>query len=350
MQQDFKGIFKKKKGGSNYKVAILELDFVKYAVAAVGEKRSVLVTHKETGKTKEFANKTEFLGRSKKTIGGWLGEQNTKRELKGLPQYTLDDFTMTQQQEVDEPIENILHSAKLTVENAVKASGADDVIYVLGEGESFRVQKSTLLKYKDNRTGVLKPLLLGEVSNYLKNKYNPIIAVGQEADDVAVQLTYKQPHRFIVGLDKDFYGSGSKFFNVNRPDEGIIDTDCFGKLFLKDGKVRGYGRMFKYLQCISEDASDNYKANCFSDVKWAEKSAYKALVGCKNDKEAFQVMMDTFKMLYPEPKEVVGWRGESITIDWLYCFQEQMDMCHLHRKENDFFDVKNALVKLKIEC
>jgi hypothetical protein len=328
--------------------AVIDLDFVKYSVAAVGEKRSVLVTHKESGRTKGFSNKTEFLGRSKKVIGGWLGELNKSREEQGQPTFSVDDFEIKQQQEVDEPLENVLHSAKLVVESAIKASGASKVVYVLGEGDSFRVERSTLLKYKDNRTDMLKPLLLNDVTEYLKKKYNPIIARVQEADDVIVQLTYRKKGHFILGLDKDYYGSGSKFFNINKPEEGIVDTDCFGKLYLKDDKVRGYGRMFKYIQCISEDGSDNYKANCFSETKWAEKSAYKALKDCTNDVEAFEVMMNVFKKLYPEPKKVIGWRGDPIIINWLYCFQELMDMCHLHRWENDFINVVEVLSKMEI--
>src|SRR5690606_40936191 len=63
-------------------------------------------------------------------------------------------------------------------------------------------------------------------------------------------------------------------------------------------------RMFKMWQCCGLDDSDNYRANCMSDIKWGEISAYKALVDCKNDKELFEAAIGVFKHLYPETKVV----------------------------------------------
>jgi hypothetical protein len=123
-----------------------------------------------------------------------------------------------------------------------------------------------------------------------------------------------------------------------NPETGKVTSD-----------VKGYGRLFKYFQIISQDDVDNYKANCFSDVSWGEKSAYKVLVDCKTDEEAWQVMLDTFKMLYPEPKKVIGWREEEIQIDFMYVFQEMVNMAHLHRWDNDFINVPEVLTKLQID-
>ena len=44
----------------NPETAVVDLDAIKYSAASAGERRSVLVTHKTTGKSIEVDNRTEF--------------------------------------------------------------------------------------------------------------------------------------------------------------------------------------------------------------------------------------------------------------------------------------------------
>lgn len=310
---------------------VYDLDSVKYAVAGVGEKRSIIVTHKTTGRTKEFNTRTEFWGRDRKHSGGWLAEINKSRESPFLP----EEFEIVDVQ-TPEPIENVLHTAKLTVERNVEASGADSVKYFIGKGESFRVKRSTLLGYKQQRTSMLKPLYLDEVSDYLTRKYKAEVITDLEVDDVLTIECYKQPNKFVIALDKDVYSTPVKFFNVLRPQDGIVNCDQFGKLYLNDkGDVKGIGRMHLYWQICSQDDSDNYKAHCFSDVYWGSKSAYDVLKDCKNDKEALTTMKEIFMKLYPEPKVVTGWRGDQFEVDWQYVMNEMWDMARMLRTPTD---------------
>ena len=299
-----------------------------------------------------FKGKKEFYG-IKKDIGGWL---KGVYDFLGVPEEHRKgkkDFTITPRAVVTEPIENILHSAKLSIDGAVKASGATEAIYFLGEGDSFREELSTLQKYKGNRDELEKPLLFDQLVDYLKKKYKPEVITGYEADDALVmkyiELENQGVDAVIIAVDKDSYGTPVKMYNPQRPQEGVVDCRGFGELYRDDkGKVRGKGRLFKYFQICSQDKIDNYKAHCFSDVKWGDVSAYNALKGCKNDKEAFEAMVGVFKKLYPEPKEVEGWRGDTITIDWLYVWQEMIHMAHMHRVEGDYVDVKAVLGKLGV--
>lgn len=338
-------------------VAHVDLDAFKYSCASVGEKRSIKVIHKKTGWEGEFDSRTAFWGHHKKKAGGYLAEVNAKKVEKGQEPATPEDFIIEDIQVVTEPIQNILHTVKQAVKSAVDLSGASRAAYYIGRGESFRVERSTLLEYKGNRKTMQKPLLLDEVVEFMTKKFSAEVVRGYEVDDIVVMNSFGKKDHFIIGEDKDFYGSGSKFFNFEKSEEGIIDTNCFGKLWLeewldskgrKQSKVRGYGRLFKLWQCCSQDDSDNYKANCMSDVNWGEISAYKALVDCKDDKESWRSAADIFKNLYPELKIVKGWRGDDIEIDWLYVFQECFDMCHLHRKKGDFVNVKDVLNKMEI--
>lgn len=325
--------------------AILDLDWCKYTAASAGEKRSIKAVHNTTGDEFEFATRTEMFGRKKSKDEGWLGEFNQKNGKDWL--YT--DFTITDIQ-TPEPIENVLHTAKSMVESALYNLGTTKYKAFVGKGESFRVERSTLLKYKGNRTDTIKALYLNDVSDYLAKKYNAEIVTGIENDDRVVMEAYKQPNNVVVGVDKDFYGCPVRFFNANRVDEGIINGDCFGKLWRNDkGDVRGFGRMFCYFQTCSNDTSDNYAANCFSDLKWADVSAYNALCESTNDKEAWQNIKGVFQKLYPVRKVVTGWRGDEILIDWQYVLNECFDMARMLRFDGDKVIATDVLDKLKIK-
>lgn len=329
-------------------IAVIDLDFVKYGAASFGQETWIEVTHKKSGRKKEFPGRQQFWGR--RGSGGWFKKTNDERVEKGLELMAIDDFSIEDKAQLSEPIENVLHSSKTMVESAIKKSGATSYEAYYGSGDPFRVELSTLWKYKGNRENLLKPLLLNDVTQYLAHKFQGQLITGIETDDKVVMECWGKPNKFILGVDKDYYGSGARFFNVNRPEDGIIDTNCLGKLWRDDkGKVRGYGRMFKLFQVCSQDSIDHYKANCFSDRKWGEVKAYTALSDSKNDKELFENAVQVFKTLYPEPKAIKGWRGDDIEIDWLYVFQEMMDMAHLQRWENDRIAVKDVLDKLGVE-
>ena len=360
-------------------VAILDTDWCAYSIASVGDEAYIEVTHTKSGKTREFKNVTEFRGVGK-TIKGWLGDVNTKLEEEGKTPYTLDDFTVETKQrrkkeyefktltweefetkeyeafelvaessvstevEVrrqltdDEALVRIYYSAKSTILRALEDLGTHKYESYLGKSGKFRENTSTLMKYKGNREDTLRPLAMGEVVEYLQTSFKSELVYGIENDDKVTMRAYGDPNAVIVGEDKDFYGQPVRFFNANKPDEGIIDGDCFGKLWREDTKkkkVRGYGRIFLYWQILAGDSSDNYKANCMSDKKYADVAAYKALVDCKDDKEALESVIEVFKMLYPEPKVVKSWRGNEMLIDWLYVAREQFRMAAMLRFEGD---------------
>lgn len=293
----------------------------------------------------EFKSRTEFWGHYKKKAGGFLATLNKERTSILLPEeFDVEDVR------VAEPIANVLHTAKTMVEGDLYLSGAKSFEAYLGEGDSFRVGVSTLLKYKD-RDPSAKPLALDAVTEYLHNKFKAEMVRDIEADDMCNIAAYNNPNAFTIIEDKDYWGCPVNVYDINRRERGIVNCNKLGHLFLDNkGKVRGEGRIHFYFQVISEDTIDNYKANCFSDVKWAAKSAYNALVGCKTDKECFQVMVDTFKMLYPEPKMVIGWRGMPILIDWFYIMQEMIWMAHMKRAVDEpLLDVKDILDRMGIE-
>lgn len=324
--------------------SIIDLDYVKYASASVGEKRSIIVTHKSSGREKKFSTRTEFYGRDKAKSGGWLGELNSKRDSP----FTVDEFEITDQQ-IAEPIDHVLQIAKTQVEGDLKRLGTNKYKAFLGKGDSFRVELSTLKKYKGNRKDMLRPLHMDAVTEYLERKFKAEIVTSIEADDRCVIEAYNNPNAVIQGLDKDYYGQPVKFFNVNRPDEGIQDCNQFGSLWLDDkGDVRGIGRMHLYWQMASNDTSDNYAANCSSEIKWAGKSAYKSLVEAKTDTEAWEKLKGIFQYLYPEEKAVLGWRNDTINITWDYILNEMFVMARMLRFEGESLNAYDVMDKLGV--
>lgn len=326
--------------------AVVDLDAFKYVAAHVGQKKTIRAVHKTEDWSMELKTRTEFWGHHKKKAGGELAKLNAERDSPWLPEeFDIEDIV------TPEPLANVLHTAKVQVDDILKASGAKTYEMYMGKGDSFRVELSTLEKYKGDRDKLIKPVHLDAISDYLERRYKAEIITGLEADDVVNIRCYKQPNHFGLGEDKDYWGCPIKFLDINRMHRGIVDCNKLGHLFLDSKKyVRGEGRIHLYYQIISEDAVDCYKANCKSDIEWGSKSAYNTLVDCKTDKECFEAMVQTFKYLYPERKVVQGWRGDDIEIDWLYVFQEMMNMAHMKRHETEpLVDVKAALDRMGIE-
>ena len=109
--------------------SIIDLDYVKYSAASVGEKRSITVIHKSSGREKEFSTRTEFYGRDKAKSGGWLGELNAKRESP----FSVDEFDIIDVQ-TPEPVDHVLQIAKTQVENDLKKLGTNKYKAFLGKG------------------------------------------------------------------------------------------------------------------------------------------------------------------------------------------------------------------------
>lgn len=317
--------------------AIIDLDYVKYTCAAVGEKRTIIVTHKASGNTKEFSNRTAFYGRDKKS--GWLGERNASR----TSPFSIDEFEIEDVQ-TPEPVENALYTAKNTIERAIALSGCKSYVGYLGQGDSFRREQSTILEYKGNRKELIKPIHLDALTDYLIGRWKAKVVTGLEADDWCV-IDCHDNDNILIGVDKDYYGCNVNYLNMG---EGVI-TNCkdFGELRINDkNKVKGFGRQFFYFQVASGDSIDNYKANSASKMKWGEKSAYDMLCNATQDSEAIEALVKIYKKLYPEPYEVEGWRGADIEVDWLYMLTENWNLARMFTTPNDKFYTQEELLNV----
>lgn len=336
---------------------LLDYDPVLYVSASVGEKRTILAVHHHSGDEYEFANRTAFWGHHKKKAGGWLAEYNAAK--KDPANYRkAEDFDITDVQ-TPEPISKAITTIKSQIQGLKETLGADNYYGYTGKGEVFRVDVSTIVKYKGNRDGVLRPILLDELKDYVVSKHGCKIVTRIEADDACSMDSYEAWVKFkksgdeadkkiLAFVDKDYWQCAGFMYNTNWQ-EPVCGYDGFGWLKLNDkGDVRGRGRMWLYFQVLSGDDADNYFANSATEMKWGDKAAFNLLKDCTNDKEAFTALVAGYKTLYPSPKIITGWRGDAFEIDWLYVLQENFTLAKMLRWEGDKIDVQVVLEKLGV--
>ena len=315
--------------------AVIDLDWIRYAAGFVGEKREIQAIHKSSGDVRTFKNVTEFYGRGKAKNKGWVGKWNEEHPDN---QITSDDFEIMEIQR-PEPIANVLHTAKKMLEGALRSVNADDFIGYYGKGDSFRVERSTILKYKGNREHLKKPLLIDDITHYLEKQWGAICVEGLEADDHCIISAYRKKDHVVVSPDKDTAGCEVLWANPMKEFE-ILDCSGFGRLWLENEgtdkeKVRGVGRLFFYWQVACSDPVDNYFANSASETPWGAKSAYKALVNTRTDAEALGAIRAVYNYLYPEPRQIIGWRGDILEVDWKYVLSENWDLARMVRFPGD---------------
>lgn len=327
---------------------VIDFDYQKYTIAAACEKRSVVVTHKPSNKKKEFKTRTEFYGGWRKKDGGWLGDLNLERAMDNKKPFLLEEFIIEDKQ-VAEPLEFALSSVKNHNRNIVEALDADSYYGYLGKGDSWRVEASTLVKYKGSRSELLKPVHLEEIEKYLITTHNAKIVRDLEADDWCVIDCTKNPNLVLCGIDKDYRGCDLKFY-THGDMEKPLSISGFGELYIQGKSVKGHGYLFWLHQVLSGDDSDEYWANsACPENKWGEKSSYKLLKDCKNPKEAWQAVIDGYLNLYPYPKDFTGWRGDTFSIDAKYVLNENCVMSRMMTSEDYKFNLDEELEKFGLK-
>lgn len=329
---------------------VIDGDYVKYQIASAGEKRSVDVLHKPTGKIKNFDNRTKFYGHWKKKEGGWLADVNLDRMQNGKQPFLVEEFDFVDKQ-VAEPLPFVLSSVKNHINNVVEALDAKDYQIYIGKGDSWRVEASTIIKYKGSRASTIKPVHLEEVEKYLITTHGAKIVRSLECDDKCVIDCTQDRSKTLVGVEKDFMGCDINYYihgSMDRP----MNIQGFGEMYLKGNTVKGHGYIWWLHQILSGDDSDEYWANsACPEKKWGEKSSYKLLVDCQNEKEAWQAVIAGYNKLYPEPREITGWRGDKIVVDAKYVLNENCVMAKMMTSEDYKFNLDKELDKfgLKLE-
>lgn len=334
---------------------LYDFDPVLFAAACIGEKRTIQVVHRASGDEYEFDTRTSFYGHWKAKAGGYLAEYNKGKESPRLP----EEFDITDVQ-TPEPLEHCIHTMNSMIRGYNERLGSNTYYGYSGKGQVFRHDLATILEYKGNRKNLLRPVHLTAMKDYLVQKHDCRIVELIECDDACSSDSYAAYQKWkksksdadkliLVMAEKDYLQCAGHIYNTSNGGD-VCSHEGFGWLELNEkGSVKGRGRMWHYHQCLSNDVSDNYAANSASDMKWAEKSSFKLLGDCKNDREAFEALVKGYKTLYPSQKTIKGWRGDDIEIDWLYVLTENFNLSKMLRTRDEKPTVvKDVLDKLNI--
>lgn len=323
---------------------VFDYDPICFKAACLAEERSIKVTHKTTGKERSFPNRTAFYGGWQKKNGGWLAECNKDRKKPFL----VEDFDIIEVQE-NPSMGMAINIVDSCIDSVLSTLGTNKYYGFVTRGDSFRVEMSTILKYKSNRSALLRPLLLDDVKTYFVERHHAKFQEYYEVDDRVIMEYYAKNADCVVGYEKDYCGCEINFFNPESMAKPELIKGLGGLYLNGKREVKGKGRLWLLHQVLSGDASDYYFANSATDKRWGDKASYQLLNGCKTDKEAFQALMDGYKELYPEKKIVKGWRGDDVEIDALYMANENFQLARMRRFEGDEFHLSTVLDKMNID-
>lgn len=313
-------------------IAVIDGDLLAFKASAANETRSIEVLHKPTNRVKIFKHRTEF------------------KDSVNIEKFPLEDFTITDKQDVAE-LSFALHTVKKMIEGICKACGTDRYeIYFSGDN-NFRDKLPLPSRYKGNREGLMRPLQLTDVKDYLINVHKAVIVTG-EADDMISMRQYDgiKTKTKIVGCstDKDSMGTDGWVFNWDTMQEPMF-VKGLGELYIDDkGKVRGYGSKWKYLQWSVGDQIDGLNPCELAKVKFGEKSAYKILSELKTDKECWQAIHDLYLKWYPESVSYIDQNGAKCCADYLDIAQVYWDGIHMLRWEGDKVNIREVMNKMGI--
>ena len=75
---------------------------------------------------------------------------------------------------------------------------------------------------------------------------------------------------------------------------------------------------------------------------------YNLLINCKDDKDAWAVLVEEYKLHYGSITKYTDWTGKTHKGTWIDILQNYVDVVHMRRWENDRVDVNNVLTKYNL--
>ena len=154
-------------------------------------------------------------------------------------------------------------------------------LYTTGK-TNFRNEIAVSHPYKGNRKDVPKPIHLAAVYKHLTDKWEAILSVNEEADDlIGIKSTELGDDCIVVTTDKDMQQLPCSHFNLGKGTMNTVDT--FG------------GLRFFYSQILTGDTADNIKGL----FRVGPVKAYNALADCKDEND----LMTAVIKMYAEHKD-----------------------------------------------
>lgn len=353
--------------------ALIDVDTLLVHSALAGQETSVIVTHKETGWTKEFKNQTEFFGAWQKKDGGWLAQVNTNKIEKGLDPVSPDAFTIEQKVElipntttddgtIITPEIVVKGRFKNKIESIINQPWCRDFKICYGVGRNFRYDIAQTVPYKSSRPE--KPILFDVVRDYMLRKYKDqmLTSEGVESDDLMGQELHKawvrakRKHHNLdtvgVFIDKDIAQFPCIQYNFDKPELGLVEIhpldaakNLATQLLMGDtiDTIPGLPR-------LPDELHIKYKLRK-SGKGLGEKTARGMVDSALTPKEAFERVVEAYKAYYGEVRmQFVSYAGSFSDRNWLDHLNEQFRLLRMRTDvTKDVGHVKDFLKKMGIE-
>lgn len=313
-------------------IAIIDGDLLTFKSAAVCEERSIEVTHIPSKRVKNFKTRTEM------------------KEVVDFEKFNIKDFSIKDIQ-TPQDASFALHTCKQMIKKIITACGTDEYEIYLSGPNNFRDILPLPQKYKGNREGLMRPLLLDEVKNYLIKYHNAEVVIGEADDKISMRQWdgYKSGEKIIgCSTDKDSLGTFGWVFNWDKMNAPMF-IEGLGELYLDEkGKLRGYGNKWKYCQWTLGDTADGLHPTYLSKSRFGEKTAFKLFSELKTEKDCWQTVHDLYLKWYPKPVEYTDQNGVWCGADYLDMAQIYWDGIHMMRWENDRVNIREVMKKMGI--
>lgn len=156
----------------------------------------------------------------------------------------------------------VMHNVTNSIDALVEKLKADNYIVCLSCDSKDNWRKDILPSYKENRSGVAKPLLLAAIKDAMRSRYNCYERPRLEADDIMGILSTHpklvKGKKIIVSIDKDMKTIPGWLFNPNKADKPILISE----------PEADYWHLY---QTLIGDTTDGYKGCPGIGPKKAEK-------------------------------------------------------------------------------
>lgn len=238
---------------------------------------------------------------------------------------------------------------KASIQNIVRATGADEFVALVQGPNNFRYDVATIQEYKGNRPP--KPLLVNDLKEWVMKAFplNAIRSDGEESDDIISRYGWEawanrnnpdHPTTILAHIDKDIDQVPGRHYNFNKkefyditPEEG-----CYNFL----------------LSVLEGDRSDNipglqelpHHPDCDKSVGQllGVSKTKKTAVGKKTAQNLLAIGKTPFEWWC-----IVVWCYKAQYGDkWLDVLTENCQLLYLRRRENEMYDVESVLKRMEL--
>ncbi len=202
-----------------------------------------------------------------------------------------------------EPLENILHSVKTTINSIISNTRAENHVLFLTGKDNFRDEVATIQGYKENRRGKPKPFWYDEIREYMINVQEAIVIDGEEADDaLGIFLTTAGSDGICASYDKDLLTIPGEHYNWVKGETVFVTEEEALRFF--------------YTQLLTGDSVDNIPGIYKMTGTKASKKIKEGLDGLDDKASMWDYVFSCYCTAYDNVGLALNDRDEVVT-KWL---------------------------------